>query len=289
MDTFTSRVAANILPLSVEQFDVKKAFLEWGYTGVSTDSLEPLEDCELCDHQGLRYQFEIQNHLTTKKLLVGSQCINRFQIGGEEGMEKVQIDLNKLLENARHQRVLFTLDALLPVFPQAAAAKIRYAEDLNFSPAILFELLALIYLHKIPFNPQDFVVRLRKHSEQNQLLEATDAQYQRILPCLSSTQKVKYSIQVLEAHRTAAKQWQKMQRSEEVWKASWSTHSSSIASANTSGWKQTTPLPPPKPQGIKSKYHGKCPNCGQDTYEKIIKSTAKGWAHAACVQTSPTV
>ncbi len=36
------------------------------------DHEEPVETCQLCEHEQLRYHFEIKNAITNKALLVGS-------------------------------------------------------------------------------------------------------------------------------------------------------------------------------------------------------------------------
>ena len=69
-----NRVEANILPYSLSD-NVKEALTEWYYTGDTYDLETPCEDCELCDHQDIRYQFVIRNENTGHELLIGSECI----------------------------------------------------------------------------------------------------------------------------------------------------------------------------------------------------------------------
>jgi len=104
-------VKKNLLPLSKEKTDLKKALGEWFYTGDTYDLSYPDEDCELCDHQGIRFQFEIKNEHTGKVLLIGSECILRFSIPAvdNEGnvldqistTKKVHRDRRKLISDAR--------------------------------------------------------------------------------------------------------------------------------------------------------------------------------------------
>lgn len=66
---------------------------EWSVTGGFIDSHSINKTCELCDNEGLRYQFQITNLLTHYSLSVGSTCINKFVpvfVGGREllGEEK---------------------------------------------------------------------------------------------------------------------------------------------------------------------------------------------------------
>jgi|SRR6185437_1860839 len=71
----------NLLPLSREQHNFALALTEWHYTGNTHDLEEPVEACELCEHPDIRYQFEIVNRHTHQTLLVGSECIHKFEIG----------------------------------------------------------------------------------------------------------------------------------------------------------------------------------------------------------------
>jgi hypothetical protein len=100
-------VVQNLLPLSEEDADVKAALAEWQYTGYTHDLEEAYEDCRLCGYSPIRYQFEIENHHNANTLLVGSECITRFQITGldeygdpldvEETRKKVTRDRQKLI------------------------------------------------------------------------------------------------------------------------------------------------------------------------------------------------
>ena len=62
--TYIQRVASTLAPLSIEQDDMATMLREWHYTGNTYDLGEPLEDCELCGHPDIRYQFEIANRHT---------------------------------------------------------------------------------------------------------------------------------------------------------------------------------------------------------------------------------
>lgn len=76
---YIDRIAPNIVPLSVSE-DVYKALTEWEATGLVVDHEAPDEVCKLCDNTGLRYHFKIENSHTGNTLMVGSQCILRFNV-----------------------------------------------------------------------------------------------------------------------------------------------------------------------------------------------------------------
>ncbi|PHE64469.1 hypothetical protein COF68_05105 [Bacillus toyonensis] len=42
------------------------------------DNQDCAENCELCGHEGIRYEYIIVNRLTKESMLVGSECITRF-------------------------------------------------------------------------------------------------------------------------------------------------------------------------------------------------------------------
>lgn len=79
MDGYTQRVRDSILPLSVAG-TLPAAFNEWSFTDNTVDHVQPVETCELCGQQDLRYHFEIANHYTDATLWVGSHCILQFDV-----------------------------------------------------------------------------------------------------------------------------------------------------------------------------------------------------------------
>ncbi len=54
MSTYPQRVADNILPFSLSG-TLPDAFKEWYFTENIEDHGKPIEDCELCNQEQLRY------------------------------------------------------------------------------------------------------------------------------------------------------------------------------------------------------------------------------------------
>ncbi len=79
MSTYPQRVADNILPLSISN-TLPEAFKEWYFTENVEDHEDANQDCGLCNHEELRYLFEIKNQQTQHTLWVGSSCILKFQL-----------------------------------------------------------------------------------------------------------------------------------------------------------------------------------------------------------------
>jgi len=117
--SWAKRSATNIFPLSENKNDLKMALNEWLYEGDMYDLEEPIETCELCCYQDIRYQFKIINKNNSNEMLVGSECINKFQISAtdnegnildtEESARKVNRDRRYLIEEARKKRLIITL------------------------------------------------------------------------------------------------------------------------------------------------------------------------------------
>ena len=76
---YDQRVADNVLPLSVAGV-LGEALTEWRFIEEVVDHEEATETCGLCDHEGLRYHFQIENEHTDNQLWVGSRCILKFEV-----------------------------------------------------------------------------------------------------------------------------------------------------------------------------------------------------------------
>ena len=176
------RVQKNVFPLSEEQDDIKKALSEWKYSGDMYDLEYAEEDCELCDHPGIRYQFEIVNTLNGNSLLIGSECINRFNIGvidehgnilmGEAAKKKVSRDRSRLINDAKFKSVINTLVTLkLKEQNFDIDSFIDYYKDRKaFTPKQLFLIIWRLDKYKIPYNKNYFKLTIRRNREKEQLI-----------------------------------------------------------------------------------------------------------------------
>lgn len=132
MSGWAERAATAILPHSRAKTLVA-ALSEWAYTGRFFDSEATDGTCELCGQEDLRYHFEIENRETDASLLVGSECIKRFDIGGIDGQGRridsadtgrlVDKHRRGLVEDARKRRVM---TALLKLEQKAADFEARH-------------------------------------------------------------------------------------------------------------------------------------------------------------------
>jgi hypothetical protein len=105
MSTYPQRVRENILPLSVAE-TLPEAFEEWSFADETIDHEEPVETCQLCNQEELRYHFKIRNALTAHTLWVGSKCILKFGVSVFEGGRRLTEDqakkkLDRLVDQMR--------------------------------------------------------------------------------------------------------------------------------------------------------------------------------------------
>jgi hypothetical protein len=165
---YNSKVADNILPLSVEQ-TLPEAFKEWEVTGELIDHEHADEHCQLCDNEGLRYHFGIENHLTDGHLWVGSQCILRFGITMYEGLRELSASeiRTALKELVRRQRRVHCLKALERAMSADAAGKVTASlrDALSYfkrheclTPGQASAVFERLRLGKIPHEPRWFKI-----------------------------------------------------------------------------------------------------------------------------------
>ncbi len=200
---YLSRVASNILPVSVEQIDVKKALQEWEYHETHYDTGNASEICQLCDQEDIRYQFEITNKNNGNTLLIGSQCIKRYddiavvdQFGTalpkNLARKKVDRDRRKLITDAQTNSVLSTLVKLSRI---KAGEQINFEDLLEtyrehgaFSPRQLFAVQYRASQNGIECQKGCFKIRLRGKWK-IQLLEMDAWRIEKICELLSPQQR----------------------------------------------------------------------------------------------------
>ncbi len=116
MGGYTQRVRDSILPLSVAG-TLPAAFGEWSFTENTVDHEQPIETCELCGRQDLRYHFEIANQYTDETLWVGSHCILQFDVAVLENGRRLspmeaKRHLTKLTQQMQLESCIRTLEQL---------------------------------------------------------------------------------------------------------------------------------------------------------------------------------
>jgi hypothetical protein len=116
MSSYTQRVRDSILPLSIGG-TLPEAFDEWAFTNETIDHEAPIETCELCGQQELRYHFQIGNRFTGHHLWVGSHCILQFNVaviehGRRLSPQEAKRHLNKLTQKMQLEACINALAKL---------------------------------------------------------------------------------------------------------------------------------------------------------------------------------
>lgn len=195
------RVKNNVLPVSIEKTDIRKALDEWVYEGNMYDVEISNEICELCDQPNIRYQFEISNIHNGNALLIGSECITRFQISVinqhgkklsfDEAKKRVSSDRNKLVTAAKEKSIINSLIELAIVDIEFNIDNfIKYFKERKaFTPNQLVVILWRLDKAKIYFNKSHFKLTIRRDREKDQLLKLEEFKLKSIWPCMSNSQK----------------------------------------------------------------------------------------------------
>lgn len=200
MSGWAERAAAALLPLSIAR-NLATALKEWSYSGRFFDLEQADGTCELCGQQDLRYHFEIDNRQTSASLLVGSECIKRFEIAGldERGRRLDAAATGKLVdrhrrglvEDARKQRVMTALLTLGRKDPSFDAANfMEFVDDRgSFTPKQVAMIFWRLGTAGIEYRPNDWKVRMRRDSDLGQLRNMTPAAYRRVTAALTAAQR----------------------------------------------------------------------------------------------------
>jgi len=195
MQTYPQRVRDNILPLSVGS-SLPEAFEEWSFTENTIDHEEPIETCELCDQEELRYHFEIKNTLTKNILWVGSQCILKFNLSVfEEGRRLSPSDskkkLDRLMQQMRLESCVKALEklALTEQNEILTNALAYYKKNKYLTPKFAFVVLWRLQQNRIDHSPSFFKINLRKDRYKVDLREMQTTRVHTIWPALTSAQR----------------------------------------------------------------------------------------------------
>jgi hypothetical protein len=195
MDTYPQRVRDSILPLSVGG-TLPDAFEEWYFTENVVDHEQPMETCQLCGKEDLRYHFEIKNEFTDKKLWVGSHCILQFDVPVYEdevrlSPEESKRKLEKLTDQMRLEACIRSLERLSAAENNEIlkSALEYYKRRKKLTPKFAFVVFWRLKENKIDHSPSFFKVDLKKKRYQADLEEMMTSRVHFFWPALSSSQR----------------------------------------------------------------------------------------------------
>jgi hypothetical protein len=195
----------NLLPLSKEKQRLKYALKEWDYRGKWEDYESCEATCQLCEQEELRYHFEITNKYTRKRLLVGSKCITRFggvNVYDENGQlitdpaeaeKRVKRDVQKIVSAAKQRSVMDSLNTLAKKdnHPEIDIKDLiyYYRERGAFTPNQLAMLIWRFEITKVAYHREYFKMIATRKREKWQLLKMPDWKLQKLVACLTPSQK----------------------------------------------------------------------------------------------------
>ena len=195
MSTYPQRVADNILPFSLSGI-LPDAFKEWYFTENIEDHGKPIEDCELCDQEQLRYHFEIKNRNTARHLWVGSSCILKFQVQVfDNGILLNALGAKKKLNDLKQK---MRLDSCIKALQELAISENNkilssalefYLKNKYLTPKFAFVVFWRLNSNKIDHSPSFFKVSLNKDKFKTDLANMPLDRVHTIWPALSSSQR----------------------------------------------------------------------------------------------------
>lgn len=193
--SYPQRVRDNILPLSVAS-TLPEAFEEWSFTENTVDHEESIETCHLCDHEELRYHFQIRNALTGHTLWVGSSCILKFGLSVFEGAQRLSAkDAKKKLDRLTQQmRLEACIKALRRLCEKEggdilANALAYYEKNKFLTPKHAFVVLWRLRSNRIDHSPSFFKVTMKKDRYKNDLRQMPTDRVHLLWPALSPSQR----------------------------------------------------------------------------------------------------
>lgn len=197
MSGYTQRVRDSILPLSVTG-TLPAAFDEWSFTDNTVDHEQPIETCELCGQQDLRYHFEIANHYTDATLWVGSHCILQFDVAVmEKGRRLTPTEakrhLTKLTQQMQLESCVRTLEQLAakesnPILPGALD---YYRKNKKLTPKYAAVVFWKLQAYNIDHHPSFFQIELRRAQHIADLRQMPTARVHRFWSALTTAQRRK--------------------------------------------------------------------------------------------------
>lgn len=195
MSTYPQRVRENILPRSVAQ-SLPAAFAEWRFTERTIDHEEATETCELCEQEQLRYHFEIENNRNGNLLLIGSQCILRFNVAVYDNGIKLdeaatKRKLNNLIERMHMSACISQLERLAAAETSdiLGNALSFYRQHGYLTPKYAFVVLWRLQKNEIDHHPSFFKVSLKTDKYKRDLKEMHLSRVHTVWPALTSSQR----------------------------------------------------------------------------------------------------
>jgi hypothetical protein len=194
---YTQRVRDSILPLSVAD-TLPAAFTEWSFSENTVDHETPIETCELCGQQDLRYHFEIANQYTEAALWVGSHCILQFDVAVIEKGRRLSPDeakrhLAKLTQRMQLESCIRALEQLATkeINPVLSGALDYYRRNKKLTPKYAAVVFWKLRTFRIDHRPSFFKIELRRAQHVEDLRQMPTRRVHSFWSALSAGQRRK--------------------------------------------------------------------------------------------------
>lgn len=172
--------------------------MEWRFTGETEDHGEPVEICQLCGQDRLRYHFEICNDFTHHRLEVGSHCILQFDVGVYEDGRRLsptaaKRKLDKLVQKMRLESCIRALEALaLSENSDVLRNALNYYRlNKKLTPKQAFVVFWRLRQNRIDHDPSFFNVTLKKKRYAQDFAAMATGRVHLFWKALSPTQRAK--------------------------------------------------------------------------------------------------
>jgi hypothetical protein len=194
----------NLLSSSVEQSDFDNAKKEWVITEHVIDNYMGnsgfLPFCELCHHEKLRWQFEIQNKNNNKKLLVGSTCITKFDI--PVSANNTSLFHGKIRDGLLLYRIKVIKEEYIRKHIADLFRNIRNEEEIHqiqrieeywnvnncFTPIMATLFITLCEKNQIDIHEVELSISLKRLDERIEVLRLSKTSFSKLLPFLNDNQ-----------------------------------------------------------------------------------------------------
>lgn len=211
MNHWLMKAKENLSKLSNHKNGFETAKSEWKVTEYVRDCAEDELDedewpsCELCEHDRLRWQFEIVNKLNGNKMLVGSTCITQFDIAivnvdNSEiyGEERDKILQKRVSERKQSKRYETLLELLRNLWRSDYANRYKIADiakewkiSQKFDPDEAVFILETFKKNNIECPPKLIDVSLRKMEEKFRVKRMSVDQFEVLSAALTEKQRSK--------------------------------------------------------------------------------------------------
>jgi hypothetical protein len=194
---YSQRVRDSILPQSVAG-TLPQAFAEWVFTENTVDHELPIETCQLCGQQELRYHFEIGNRYTQAALWVGSHCILQFDVAVLENGRRLSPDeakrhLAKLTQKMQMEACIGALEKLAAreESPILSGALNYYRRNKKLTPKYAAVVFWKLQQFNIDHHPSFFQIELRRDQHIDDLRTMPTSRVHRFWGALTAAQRKK--------------------------------------------------------------------------------------------------